>query len=448
LPGERARVGEDGQVSHALDEFTGLVASHYELAGLAEQAARYYRRAAGMARQTHAHQHAIAFLQRALALLDGSAAGECPPGEENGERCQLLEDLGDLLELTGEHDQARTAYREALACTPSDRVTWICGLGRKAGDTFKSQGRYRDALQAYREAEEALNLDAPSCHPPAWQEWVEIQCSRIDLYYGEGDAGKMDELAERVETVVERYGTRVQRARFFALRSKIGFRRDRYVVSDQTLLDCQRALAASREVDEPGRAALAQFGLGFAHLLRNEPDQAEENIKAALEVATRIGNAELQVLCITYLALLFRREGEMELAQHYAERSLAAATANGMPTYAGMARANLAWLAWRAGGLGEVQGNGQAALELWRDSVYPFQWAALWPLISLALSQGHPADAIRYSRMLLEPTQQRLSAGLHAILADGIRAWEDGDGAAAHEHLVHAKELAQETGYL
>ena len=57
--------------------------------------------------------------------------------------------------------------------------------------------------------------------------------------------------------------------------------------------------------------------------------------------------------------------------------------------YIAMATANLEWVAWREGKNAEAEQLGKTALELWQSSemVYPFHWAALWPLIDIMLGR-------------------------------------------------------------
>ena len=68
--------------------------------------------------------------------------------------------------------------------------------------------------------------------------------------------------------------------------------------------------------------------------------------------------------------------------------------------YAGLARANLAWLAWRIGDLPAVRQEGTVALENWQEAgtVTPFRWLALWPLIGAALKENSLAASLYLCR--------------------------------------------------
>ncbi len=131
-------------------------------------------------------------------------------------------------------------------------------------------------------------------------------------------------------------------------------------------------------------------------------------------------------------------------------RVLTMAMTGQMVEYIAVAKANLAWIAWREGNLSDAQQNGQAALELWQQIsvVYPFQWTALWPLIAVVLAQNQVSEAINYTRSLLDSTQQRLPDMLTAELEETLLKWEEDQPEEICVHLDQAVKLAQEMGYL
>src|SRR5262249_42362794 len=160
-----------------------------------------------------------------------------------------------------------------------------------------------------------------------------------------------------------------------------------FVPSDETLAHAQAALAAAQEADVLSVIADTQFALGFVQLWRGYLDTAEVHLQGALALADRTPGAgpfgDLATICHTYLASLARKRGQVDETRRRAERSLAAATEHQMDVYVGMARANLAWVAWRQGSHAEAETHGQAALAHWLIA-YPFKWAALWPLLGVA----------------------------------------------------------------
>ena len=71
------RVAQALEALHAedLDSVSGQLASHYERAGMIEQALPYYQRAAAVAQRVYANEDAISLLSRSLELLERLPAG-------------------------------------------------------------------------------------------------------------------------------------------------------------------------------------------------------------------------------------------------------------------------------------------------------------------------------------------------------------------------------------
>ncbi len=445
-----------GQVATALErlcngcaeEIVPQLAHHFAAAGQSVKAIEYALLAGEQARRAHANQEAIEYLQRGLALLEALPLEDSPANWHREIAAQLHERLGDVLELTGQHDRARSAYQDALSHVPETDPAWTSRLHHRLGDTFKSQGRYEESLHAYDLAESELKLDPETTDPHPWRAWVEIQFSRMLVYYGMGDADKMLALAGRAQPVIDKHGSLAQRAEFCRLNGQILARRERYVIADETLSIIRQAFELCQEMKEEGRIATAQFWLGFCYLWRRDLDQAEAYLRAALGVADRVGIQEGRILCLSYLSLLCRLRGCREDCRRYTTQCLSASGLEQMPTYTGLAEANLAWLAWRAGNLDQAWQKGQAALQLWQGSVYPFQWTALWPLIGTTLALDRVCDAIDPARALLAPSQQRLPDELTVAVETAIQAWESGQPETARSCLDQAVGLAQEMAYL
>jgi hypothetical protein len=68
------------------------------------------------------------------------------------------------------------------------------------------------------------------------------------------------------------------------------------------------------------------------------------------------------------------------------ETNFELATKLGMVEYIAMAKANLAWVAWREEDHAEAEKLATEALDLWHgmDDPYGFDWMAVWPLIAIA----------------------------------------------------------------
>src|SRR5258707_8362504 len=261
---------------------------------------------------------------------------------------QLYKQMGDILALTNQHDEARNAYQCALAqAAPSDWVSQA-HLSRKIAQTWETQRRFEDALQSYSRAEAILDQASAEASSAWWQEWIEIQNGRIFIHYWLAQVQEITELVEKTRPVVERYGTQAQRATFFQNLDMMSIRRDRGVLEES--LGYARSALADRQ--ESGRATeidLARFFLGFAYLFYGDLDEAEAHIQAALAVGERAGDVVLQSRCLTYLTIVYRKRGQVEETSRYASRALKVATSLHWPEDVAMARDNLTRDTWRQG---------------------------------------------------------------------------------------------------
>ena len=433
-----------------LDAVSAQVAAHYEQAGLPEQAICRYFRAGEAAQRIYANDEAIHWYRQAVALLPGAR----PPFESEDWRSQvtapLYEGLGDVLSLCGQHGEAKPAYECALDQLQERDALWQARLWRKIGNVCRDEFQFQGAAAAYRQAEATLGAASSPFDSDWWREWIQIQLECMWNAYWQGRLPELGERAQETQAAVERYGTTDQRAVFFHTLVLLATRRERFVISGETLALAQSALAASQEAGNLRQIAVNQFSLGFVHLWHWDLDEAHRHLTAALEMTERMGEADYRIRCLAYLSVLHRLRHEPEQSRYLASRCLETATTAEALTYVGVARANLAWLAWLDGSVEEVLAEGQAALVCWGrpPSAYPFHWLALWPLLAVALSQGTLDDALGYACSLIDPSQQPPRIPLAVVLADAVAAGEERLVELARSHLARAVELAQEMGYL
>jgi hypothetical protein len=188
--------------------------------------------------------------------------------------------------------------------------------------------------------------------------------------------------------------------------------------------------------------------LGFTQLWRGRLDEAAPHLEAALALAESGGERWRVVVCSTYLALLHRRRGAGDEVRRWTGRALAAGEE--LPVCTGMAGANEAWLAWRAGDAAGARTLAAAAVRVWTpiSPVYPFAWAARWPLLAAALADGAVDEAVEHARAQLDPEQQPLPDEVARELALAVDLWESGDLPRTRAHLQSAVEAAVPLGFL
>ena len=426
-----------------LEELAPAIAYHYVRAESTAKAIHYLTRAADHDRETYSNVEAIVFYRAAL---------EQAGSDERWTRqtVELHEKLGDVLKLSGEHDRAREAYQAALAkSAPSDRVRQS-RLRRKEGNTWMPVREFAKALHAFELAETALGPEPDIADADCQHEWLETQLDRIHAHYWAHQVAEMASLVDRIRPVIEEHGAPGQRSKFFRSVVLMAWRRDRFVVSDETLSFVKAAVAAARESGDLYELTFSTLELGMSHVWRREPDRAEVNLQRSLALAERMGDAEMQVLSQTYLTVTSRLRHEVVPTRARAERCEELAAAARMPFYNGSARANLAWAAWAEGNLTEARADAEAALEIWGAIPVPNpgKWLALWPLAAVDVAQGKDEQAIARFRELIAPPAMRMPQRLESLLMDTIEAWEAGDADNVRALLPQCVALAQQTGWL
>lgn len=423
------------------DLFYSEIAGHYEAGGELEPAITYYHRAARKARDLYATGEALHAYRKALALLDGASGDE---GSAATHRA-LLTEMGQVLALSGKYEEARAAYTEALT---SGQIGFLeeSRLHRLVGETYTVQNQFEAALAAAHRAEAALPPEKMLSSDGEQAQWLDLQLLRLQLAYRLADIPTMEGLIEKLELPVERMGTPAHRIRFLHSAMLLAVRRARYAPPlDEVLGYQERALAASKEAGDAAGVSYAYFVKGFIYLWLGNRQEAEKYLEQGREQAERIGYKEQALICLTYLSVLYRQRGEIAPAELHAHQSLTLARAGNIPHYEAAAQANLAWVAWRADDLERARRRGQAAVDLWEGTPYPFQWLALWPLLDIALVGGEKEMALTFAASILAPSQQLLPDPITTALESALQADEP---CLTILHLQEALRLAREHRYL
>ena len=383
------------------------------------------------------------------------ALREAGPGEGRqegvgGTAARLYEGLGQVLRLTGQHKEARKTLDRALGEIEAD--DWLSGsrILVQIGLTCWAQGQLDQALDNYDEAHRRLGSEPAMPEDTWWQQRLLVEHGRLYVHYSLGQWQEAEATVDRALPVAEQHGTPIQRTWFTGAIIGIAMRRDRYVISDETLAKAQVAKAEYEESGDLFLFALCQLMLGWCYLLRGELDGAEREVQATLTLAERTGDVQNRIYALTWLTFVRRMRGQVDAARDYAARTLEAATTAWMPEQIAAAQANQAWVAWRDGNQAEAEDLGQSALRLWQRSqwAYAFQWTALWPLLVVALEKEQVPEALHHARALLDPQQQRMPADLEDALESACQLGDAGQPERVRVQLERTVELAQELGYL
>ena len=428
-----------------IDELSATLGYHFERAEATKRAIFYLGRAAERANATFANAEAIGFYESAIRLI--ARAGE---EQFHQDEVRLNEGLGDVLTRAGRHDDARTAFARALDLVENAELISRARLHRKIGFSHSLQRHFAETAREFDLADKELSEPADKKRADWWEEKVWIQLERMHLFYWQGMVKEMRELAERYRSVIAERGAAVERAEFLKMIALSMLMESRSRPSQECVELATRAVAASDEANNPAQAGHVNFVLGLIELCHGDFGDAVEQCGRALAMAEQTGDLVLQARCLTYRAVAYRRLGDVPKCRTEAEKTLVIAEQLKMVEYVAMAKASLAWVAWR--GKNEVQAEKLAseALELWHgmEDPYSMDWMALWPLIAIALHRQDSSAAIGFARGLLAENQHPLPETLLNAVWKACDQWQNGVQENATADLASAMGVARELSYL
>ena len=442
LHGRAGAALEDGSQGSQRFEHCELLAYHYSHSGEPARAIPYLGLAGDHARDRYANEEAVALYRQAISLM------EEPGGESRADVYRAMcESLGVVLVRLSRYGQALDACRKGLTATSDplhrSRLHVLCAEAEEGAH------RYPEALAQCDLAEQALGPPAETPQPQWLSSWLAVQGQRMGILYWLNDVEEYTRLIERVRPVVDAHGSAEQRASFFLNLLGLSLRRDRYLVSDETLELARDVRAAVQEsVDSP--LWWAVFNLGFALLWHGDLDEATAVLRESLTEAERRGEASIRSRALTYLMVVSRKRGDADAVRQAIGTVIERAREASLPEYEAMAIANRAWVEWRTGEEEKAAADALAALDLWEQLPvrYFYDWMALWPLLAMALAGQRPDQAVEYARRMLPPPQQLLQQPVRTMVENAVHAWDTGKPAEAAGLLRSAVSAAAGLGYL
>lgn len=430
--------------SDQLDEMAAILAYHFERAQDRHHALVYLEIAADRARQKYANAEATSLYRAALEQAEALHQS----GEANVERvAELYEKLGNVQLLAGLHEAGRASLEQAVALTPTDQGLVRARRIRQVGNGWMPPREYGKALKAFDQAAQVMGEPQVERNPIWQNEWLDLQLDRLWALYWMNDVHGMNDTIQRIQPMIEATGSSGQRSIFYGRLVTLAFRRDRYVVSDETLqyaqLAKQFAEQSAHETGELTNLMLSPFIIGFTYLWRGNFAEAETNFGEALELAERTGNQEQRVLVLSYRALLHRLMQDLPGVQEFVPHALQAAQDANMPVYIGLALANQAWISLQQGDPAKAEMEAKAA-QVNIPPVFPHYGVVAWPLIAIYLPRGEASEAVKLARLLVHPSQRKLDDELESSILAAIQYYDSGDAVRASEQLGIALKLAQE----
>jgi class 3 adenylate cyclase/tetratricopeptide (TPR) repeat protein len=313
----RAAAWLAGLAGARANDFLATTAEHYELAGDAAQACAYFTRAAEHAKSRNAHDAALGFAARALALLDRRTHDEsgATTGRESLElRWQLLSVRESALNLQGKRAEQREALDalQALADALQDDARRAF-IARKRSHVAMRTADYRtqeaEARAAMRLAERAGDAECK----------LHAQRLLADALGAQGQHAEGEAIARAGLAEARALGLRRAEGVFLNTLSFIASEQDDQVSG--LALDLED-LPIWRELGDPQGESVALGNVGGDWLWFGELVQARRYLTQALELARSIGARFMQLGPLGDLSEVALREGDAEQAFALAHEAL------------------------------------------------------------------------------------------------------------------------------
>jgi DNA-binding SARP family transcriptional activator/predicted ATPase len=262
------------------------IAAHYERAGDASQAVAFWERAAAVARVRYAEEDSIAYLNRALRLLEA-----LPPGRERDRlEVRLLVALGPPL-------MATQGYASAEAGRVNARARMLCEL---TGDSHAALPVFcgswafhvvKGELAASHEiASRFLRVAGEPGVEPSYLAAAHFTVGSSLLYMG-----RVREALARWEGAQEIFRSRPEGDRFYQLGPELDvFHRAHRAHalwfmgrSEDALVEMEGTIAHARDIAHPFSLALALAYEAMLRQFRDEPDGAEARAAEVAELCEK-----------------------------------------------------------------------------------------------------------------------------------------------------------------
>ncbi|MFZ1039441.1 MAG: tetratricopeptide repeat protein [Candidatus Bathyarchaeia archaeon] len=297
-----------------IDEHFGELASHFLESGDKDKALDYFLKAGEKAQKVYANNEATSYFQSALALLE-EREGELP------EKRRILERLGDIKRLVGEHDACLKYWNAALLLwNKLEEKESASRLYRKMANVlWEDMGDIEKAKENHEKALKILEAE---------HEKVELAGLYEDMahmYYRTGDipkalslANKALELAEKLNAYEVIASSCVSLGTIFSFSGDLKKARECHTRGLKIALDNGYMVTASR----------AYNNLAIA-LPPEEQEQALEYYEKGYELAKKIGEINHQSWIGVSLVVRYFGMGNMAKAMALAEDCVALDTKAG-----------------------------------------------------------------------------------------------------------------------
>jgi class 3 adenylate cyclase len=431
-----------------LEELAPNLGFHFAHGGNPQKAAAYFLQAAEKAERNYANREALNFYRQAIGQMEKMA--------ESVQKEKLrtyYEKVGGVHSLLGNTAEALEAFDQALAnARVEDRISQA-RITRMKGLAFSAARNTPLMMEKYLNAA-ALLGDYKASRENAWiDEWLNLKLDLAWALYIENKVQELDGLIENISPVIESQGSLPQKNRLYGTLFLLDLRKYRYyMLPDATIDRLQLQLETAKQMGNKALIGRAMVYTGFARMWRNEHDLAEKIFLDSFPDIEHVGDMDSLMIGKCYIAVAARKKGDLQKAERYAVASLDLAQSIRNQFYIGNSLGMLAWTAWKNGDREKAHSYLESAKEAFSKfpAPNPIEFVYKGPMMGMAVEDGDWENAVAYSKVFLNPNQQRMPDAAYKQIEQAITCWESVDLAATKEAFQKLFELLQqtETGYV
>jgi len=412
----------------------GELAYHYERAGLVERALHYLPLAAAQARAVYAHQEALAYYERALALAAGRP-----------ERWPLQVEHARTLRLLSRYDEAAAAGEAVWRAWEEGQVAAL-PAGQVACELSAIETARRDYDAARSWADQAQRLATDEKGETALREQARARQSLAAIEQEQGRLERAQQLFQEARAIHEQLGDPAGRAACLKGLGHVLSRWGRYDESRQYL---EQALTIFRELDDRQNEATCRRMVGIAWWRQGQHEAARQAYAQSMAICQTIGDRTGEAAALNGLGLAAIAQGDQAETLRCWEESVALYRALGLEKRAAAGLHNLGILHLGAADYAQAQQCLEESLALDRSTADQASASLdLGWLGRLHLLRGDYEDARRCLDEALA-LDQEIGGGEEEtghLAWRGTAAYETGDWAGALAYLERSARLSQERG--
>ena len=284
---------------------------HYEQAEVTAKLKYYLLKAADYAKEYYQNQQALSYYDRLLKLLDRDGVKEA---KKNSQRADILLKKGNILELTGEWEEAEKLFRDALVLARRTEDSGLLGsANNQLGYLLMLKGNY-DEADSFLETAAAF---FGSLHDNRGTSKVYGNLGTLYFRQGKYEDAKLYFI--RSIQLAQLYKHTSSNAQIVATLGLTYMNLGKY---DDGIRWQQSQLDLCKKVNDRQGMATLFVNMGIVYFEKGDMDNALKCYEQGLELSEELGNKQLTAIAIGSIGNVWQRKGNFDMAMQNFQRDL------------------------------------------------------------------------------------------------------------------------------